>query len=135
MPGSFDGRAAGPLGHAEGGELGRARALLGEELGVERVGAGIAALDVVDAELVEQRRDGALVLEREVDAGRLRAVAQGGVEEIEAFAAGHRGSLPCADAEALLHGRVGEPFAADGHGVAALRREAARAEERLAPCR
>ena len=72
-----------PLGHAEGGEYGPARPLRLEEGGVGRVGAGIAALDIVDAELVEELRDGDLVLEREVDAARLRAVAQGRVEEIE----------------------------------------------------
>ena len=82
------GRAARPPRHAEGGE-GRAELALGrEQLGVGRIGAGIAALDIVDAELVEHARDGELVGEREVDAVGLRAVAQRGVEQIETFA-GH----------------------------------------------
>src|SRR6185437_6183441 len=59
---------------------------LGEEFGVGRIGAGIAALDIVDAEIVEQMRDQLLVMQREIDAVGLRAVAQRGVEEIEAFA-------------------------------------------------
>ena len=61
-------------------------ARLGEQLRVGRVGAGIAALDIVDAEVVEHARDGQLVVEREIDAVGLRAVAQRGVEEVEAFA-------------------------------------------------
>src|SRR5262249_31088577 len=56
-----------------------------EELGIGRIGAGIAAFHVVDAEIVEQRGDLELVLHREVDAVHLRAVAQRGVEEIEPF--------------------------------------------------
>src|ERR1051325_4106101 len=45
----------------------------------------IAAFDVVDAELVEQLGDRELVVQREIDAVHLRAVAQRGVEKIEAF--------------------------------------------------
>ena len=56
-----------------------------EQFGVGRIGAGIAALDIVDAELVEHARDRDLVGEREIDAVGLRAVAQRGVEQIEAF--------------------------------------------------
>src|SRR5262249_44412574 len=58
---------------------------LREEGGVGRVGAGIAALDIVDAERVEQRGNGDLVLDGEVDAGRLLTVAQRGVEEVKSF--------------------------------------------------
>ncbi len=83
------GRAAGPLGHAEGAEAGAVGGLLFEEFGVERIRARIAALDIVDAEPVEHRRDAALVVEREVDAGGERAVAHRRVEQIEAFF-GHR---------------------------------------------
>ena len=61
--------------------------LLGEEFGVGRIGAGIAALDIVDAEFVQHLRDHLLVMQREIDAVGLRAVAQRGVEQIEAFAA------------------------------------------------
>ncbi len=87
--GIIGGRAAGPLGHAEGAEAGAAGGLLLEEFGVERVRARIAALDIVDAEPVEHRSDAALVVEREVDAGGQRAVAHRRVEQIEAFF-GHR---------------------------------------------
>src|SRR5690349_15493892 len=61
--------------------------LRGEELGVGRIGAGIAALDIVDAEIIQHARDDLLVGEREVDAIGLRAVAQRCVKEIETFAA------------------------------------------------
>ena len=54
--GIVGGRAAGPLGHAEGGEFRLRRRLFREEGGVERVRAGIAALDIVDAEPVEHAR-------------------------------------------------------------------------------
>ena len=88
-PGIVRGGAAGPPRHAERGEGGVEQPHLGEQRGVDRIGARIAGLDVVDAEAVEQRDDGELVLQREIDAVGLRAVAQRGVEQIEAFAA-HR---------------------------------------------
>ena len=59
---------------------------LGEQTRVDRIGAGIAGLDIVDAEFVEHAGDGELVGEREVDAVRLRAVAQRGVEQIKTLA-------------------------------------------------
>src|SRR5215207_2340114 len=55
----------------------------GEELGVLRQRAGPAALDESDTELVEQPRDGELVGDREGHALTLRAVAQGGVVDVE----------------------------------------------------
>ena len=77
------------LGHAEGREGGVDEARVGlEELRIGDVGAGIAALDVVDADIVEGAGDQPLVLEREIHARRLRAVAQGCIEQVEAFA-GH----------------------------------------------
>ena len=57
-----------------------------EEFGVGRIGAGIAALDIVDAEFIQHLCDNLLVMQREIDAVGLRAVAQRGVEEVEAFA-------------------------------------------------
>jgi hypothetical protein len=48
---------------------------LREEFRIERIGAGIAALDIIDAETVEQRRDMPFVGERKIDARHLRAVA------------------------------------------------------------
>ena len=62
-------------------------AILAEQFGVGRIGAGIAAFDIVDAEIVEHARDRQLVGQREIDAIGLRAVAQRGVEQIKAFAA------------------------------------------------
>ncbi len=52
------------------------------------IGAGIAALDVIDAELVQQVDHRQLVIERKINAGRLLAIAQRGVEEGDVFA-GH----------------------------------------------
>src|SRR3977135_1962863 len=59
----------------------------GKEFGIGGIGAGIAALDIIDAEFVEHPGDQLLVVQREIDAVGLRAVAQRGVEQIEAFAA------------------------------------------------
>ena len=92
------GAAPGALGHAEGDEhrvFERRRR--GEELRVGRVGARPAAFDVIDAQRVERERDLALVLDGEIHALRLRAVAQRGVEEIEALAR-HCSLLLCTDA-------------------------------------
>src|SRR5581483_551552 len=47
------GRAARPFRHAERRETGALGRLRLEEFRVERIGAGIAALDIVDAEAVE----------------------------------------------------------------------------------
>ncbi len=90
-PGIVRGRAAGPARHTERGEGGVELAVLGEQLGVGHVRAGIAALDIIDAELGQHVRDRELVAEGEVDAVGLRAVAQRGVEQIEAFT-GHDGT-------------------------------------------
>jgi hypothetical protein len=54
-----------------------------EELGVLRHGAGPAALDEADAELVQQRDDRQLVRDGQVDALLLRAITQGGVVHVE----------------------------------------------------
>ena len=59
------------------------RAGVGEELGVGRVGARVAALDVVDAEIVEHGGDAPLLLYGKVDARRLRAVTQRRVKQIQ----------------------------------------------------
>ena len=80
------GRAARPARHAEGGEVSPQFAVRAEQFGVGRIGAGIAAFDIVDAEFVEHAGDRKLVGQREVDAIGLRAVAQRSVEQIEAFA-------------------------------------------------
>ena len=75
--------------HAEGGKTRRSCAFFLEELRVLRIGAGIAAFDIGDAEPVEHGRHLALVLERKIDARHLRAVAQRRVEEMQALARGH----------------------------------------------
>ncbi len=67
-------------------------ALIVEERRIDRIGAGITALDIVDAERVQRVRNDQLVLERQVDAVRLRAVAQGGVVQVQTL--GHTVSLP-----------------------------------------
>ena len=82
-------RAARPPRHAERGDLRARRPAFGEKLGVDRIGARIAGLDIIDAELVEHAGDRELVGEREIDAVRLRAVAQRGVEQIKPLA-GHK---------------------------------------------
>ena len=88
------GGAAGPARGAEGRQLrvleveldGRAS----EELGVLRVRARPAALDVAHAEAVELPRDRQLVGDREVEPLLLRAVAQGGVVDVEGAVQVHR---------------------------------------------
>ena len=55
-----------------------------EILEVLGVGQRIAALDEIDAQVVEPRGDAQLVLEREVDALALAAVAEGGVVDEDA---------------------------------------------------
>jgi hypothetical protein len=62
-----------------------------EESAVLLVGAGEAALDVIDTEFVELLRDQQLVLEREVEPLALRAVAEGGVVDLDAASGGAHG--------------------------------------------
>ncbi len=62
------------------------RALLAEEGRIGRIGAGIAAFDIVKAELVQHAGNRNLVLDGEVDAGRLLPVAERRVEEVDLFA-------------------------------------------------
>ncbi len=83
------GRAPRPLGHAEGGEGGglQHRRRL-EKIAVGGVGPGPAALDIVEAEIIQRPRDLDLIGGGEVDPLGLLAIAQRGVEEGEAFA-GH----------------------------------------------
>ena len=82
-------RAPGAFGHAEGEEGGAFQFRRGgEEIAIGRVGAGPAALDIVDAERIEREGDAPLVVAGEIHALRLLAVAESGVEEVEAFA-GH----------------------------------------------
>ena len=57
----------------------------------DRIGAGIAGFDVIDAKIVEHVSDRKLVGQREIDAVGLRAVTQRGVEQIKTLA-GHNWS-------------------------------------------
>jgi hypothetical protein len=72
--------------HAERGDARTQRPPLREKAGIGRIGAGITGLDVIDTEFVEQAGNGKLIGKRKVDAVRLRAVAQGRVEQIKPFA-------------------------------------------------
>src|SRR5208283_5748794 len=81
------GGAARSFGHAEGREASALQlGLLREKFRVQRIGTGVTALDVIDPETVEQRRDMALVGERKIDVSHLRAIAQGRVQKAEFFA-------------------------------------------------
>jgi hypothetical protein len=85
--------AARALGHAEGDELRvLKRRRSGKKCRVGRIGAGPPAFDVIDADAVELLRDVALVRHAEIDALRLRAIAQSRVEQIKALA-GHPNSF------------------------------------------
>src|SRR5690606_23229106 len=79
-------RHAGAFGHTESHEFRPLRALLLEKLRIGRIGAWIAALDIVEAELVQQTGDDDLVLDRKIDAGRLLAITESRVVEVDALA-------------------------------------------------
>ena len=89
------GDGAGPAGGAERRQLRVLEVELGggaaEELGVLRVRARPAALDVAHAEPVELPGDRELVGDREVEPLLLGAVAQGGVVDVERAVQVHRG--------------------------------------------
>ncbi len=102
-------RASGALGHAEGGHAGVAelwRRL--EEGAVGGIGAGPAALDVVEAEGVERLGDAGLVLGGEVHALGLLAVAERGVVEGEALA-GHLNASLSASSRISASTSLGSP--------------------------
>ena len=85
---------AGPAGGPEGGQGGVAPGQFGgpgEVLGVLGVGPGPAALDDVDAEVVEQAGHPQLVGHGELEADLLRPVAQGGVVGLYVLVLGHAG--------------------------------------------
>jgi len=82
------GRHALACGHTEGDQLGVAEALAlhaPEELDLLGVRRGEAALDEVDAELVQLERDAHLLVHRDRHAFLLHAVAQGGVVQLHAL--------------------------------------------------
>src|SRR4029079_226255 len=82
-------RTARAARHAKGGERRIELTILAEQLGISRVCAWKTALDVVYAEFVQHARDHQLIGEREVNAVRLRAVAQCGVKKVQAFLRHH----------------------------------------------
>ena len=98
--------AAGPARGAEGHQGGVLELQLsrraGEELFVLGVRAGPAALDPTDAQRVELASHFQLVLRRHRDALELDAVAQRGVEDLDAL-------WPCRIACAFTHERCREP--------------------------
>src|SRR4030088_269249 len=83
-----------------------------KEIGARRIGSGIAALDIIDAEFVEHLRDDLLVMQGEIDAVGLRAVAQRGVEQINTFAAhfGPPGAAPSASVFCIVVLASHSPF-------------------------
>ena len=105
------GRAPGALGHAERGQLRVELRRRLEEGGIDRVRAGIARLDVIDAQRIQTLRDDALVLHRKVYAQRLRPVAQRGVKKIKPFfhdLNSGRGTYPLPLRERVAAKRPGE---------------------------
>ena len=97
--------AARPAGRAERDERARRQLQLGggpgEELDVLRVGARPAALDELDAEVVELLGDAQLVLDGRRDALDLQAVAQGRVEDLDVS--------PCLAHDVAPLGRPADP--------------------------
>jgi hypothetical protein len=87
--GVVGGGAPCPPGHAEGGKRCLHLARLGKQRGVGLVGAGVAALDIIEAKLVQQPDDRQLVFQREVDARRLPAIAQRRVVQVEPVQRSH----------------------------------------------
>jgi len=80
------GLGAGAAGHAEGDHLGVAQRQLAHLLeigGVAGVGPRPAALDIINAELVQLGGDVELVVHREGDALALRAIAQCGIIDLD----------------------------------------------------
>ena len=91
-PGIVGSRAARPPRHAKRGDPAHASAVSRQRnFDIGRIGARIAGFDIVDAQLVEHAGNGQLVGKREIDAIRLRAVAQRRVEQIKPLA-GHKRS-------------------------------------------
>src|SRR5262249_13710430 len=87
-----------PARRAEGSELRVAElqaARGAEKFLVARVRSGPPTLDVVDAEVVEALDHAHLVVEREGDVLRLRAVAQGGVVGLDLSLCGHVMKASC----------------------------------------
>ena len=79
--------ATGAFGHAKGGQLGGIKpAQFLEKLRIGRIGARIAALDIIHAQRITRRRQPHFIGHGKIHAGRLLAVAHGGVKNIKAFA-------------------------------------------------
>ena len=138
------GPASGPLGNAEGAEPCTGAQRGGKELAIRRIGPRPAALDIIEAQLIERRRDAVLFGGGELHPLRLLSVAQVGVVEIEPFfhvnasslAASNpgpgRSSTPALDIRTSTPASVSATFIASTAeksllAIAATRRSASRA--------
>ena len=75
------GATASALCHAKGRHHGAFQlAVFGKKLAVGRVGTGIAALDIIKPQIIQGIGNANFIGQREVNAGGLLPVAQGGVE-------------------------------------------------------
>ncbi len=79
-------RNARALCHAESGKFGPRSLAALEEGRIGRIGARIAALDIINTKLFEQHDDRFLVFYRKVNAGRLLSIPEGRVVDIDALA-------------------------------------------------
>ena len=74
-----------PLHHAKGREHRFGFSGLGEESGIRGVGTGIAALDVVHAQAIQQVDHRQLVIQRKINPRRLLPIAQRGIKKRDVF--------------------------------------------------
>ena len=73
--------ATGTLCHAKGRHHGAFQlAVFGKKLAVGRVGTGVAALDIIKPQIIQGIGNANFIGQREINAGGLLPIAQGGVE-------------------------------------------------------
>jgi len=81
------GTTTGAFGHAKGSQLGAIEtAQFLEKLRIGRIGTRIAALDIIYAQRIKRRGQLHFISHGKIHAGRLLAVAHGGVKNVKAFA-------------------------------------------------
>ena len=105
MPVSSAGLHPVAAGHAKRADLAVLKRLVRQalkELGVLGIGKRIAALDKVEAQLVQPPRNQQLVLERKVHAFALGAVPESGVVGLDVHGGGFRVLVQCSVLRALL---------------------------------
>ena len=78
-------RSPHPFGHPKRGHCGARWLYTGKKLRIRRVRAGPAPFDVIHAKRIQRARDLALIKRRKLHPLGLLAIAQGGVEKVEAF--------------------------------------------------